>query len=80
MWDNNRYESPSALHMNLVVMRRRSANAGRNAGKFPKMLAILDRAEDLRFEVLYGFNPRCCFQGTWGKPGRGYGITWGVRK
>lgn len=21
------------------------------------------------FEIFYGYNPRCCFKGTWGKPG-----------
>lgn len=27
------------------------------------------RAEKRTFEVYYGFNPRCCHKGTWGKPG-----------
>lgn len=29
----------------------------------------VNRAEKRKFEISYGYNPRCCQQGSWGKPG-----------
>ena len=83
----NDYESPSAEYKNMTPFKRR--RFAQIAGPFPiefyqgknferRQWFNRDRAEARTFEVFYGYNPRCCFQGTWNKPGTGYKHTWGL--
>lgn len=32
----------------------------------------VERAERRKFDMTYGYNPRCCHKGTYGKPGFGH--------
>lgn len=77
----NQYESPAAEYRNMTPFKwRRFAQL---VGPFPlecvrgkirdrRQWFDRERAESRRFEVYYGFNPRCCSKGTWGKPGTRY--------
>lgn len=45
---------------------------GQLAGVDKRQFFDAERANARKFEVHYGFNPRCQFRGTWMKPGTGH--------
>ena len=82
----SQHESPSAEYRNLTPFKMRRfvqlvgpfpVEVVRGKSRARRQWFDRARAESRRFEVFYGYNPRCCFKGTWGKPGTGHKHRWG---